>query len=304
MNIKAWIEAMRLRTLPVSVAGVITAIGYSIFYGCFMWMPSVICLAFAVLAQITSNFANEYYDYKDGMDKPGRVGPRRGVTEGDITPSAMKRAVYLTLVITCLLGLSLVYWGGWWLIIVGLLIAAGIVAYSTGPYPLSRHCLGELAVMLFFGIIPVNFTFYIQSGFFSIPVLMGSISIGLMGANVLLVNNYRDADEDAEVNKITIAVKFGRKFAASAYLINGFWAVAIMSRIWISFSLWWLTVPVLYLCAHTLAWVRMEKTYGAALNPLLGITSMLMLFYSIGFIIMAFTTEYQVLFIPHDYAIK
>lgn len=286
MNIKAWIEAMRLRTLPVSVAGVLAAIGYCILFGCFMWIPSIICLIFAILAQITSNFANEYYDYKDGMDKPGRVGPRRGVTEGDITPKAMKRAVYATLALTCATGLSLVYWGGWEMIIVGVLIAVGIVAYSTGPYPLSRHCLGELAVMLFFGVIPVNFTYYLQAGSLSALVLLGSISIGLLGANVLLVNNYRDAQEDAEVNKITLAVKFGRSFAASVYLINGYWAVVIMSNIWLAFSFWWAIVPLLYLTFHTMAWHKIERTDGPALNPMLGLTSMLMLLYCIGFLIM------------------
>ncbi len=286
MNIKAWIEAMRLRTLPVSVAGVLAAIGYSILFGCFMWLPSIICLVFAILAQITSNFANEYYDYKDGMDKPGRIGPRRGVTEGDITPKAMKCAVYATLVLTCLTGLTLVYWGGWQMIIVGILIAVGIVAYSTGPYPLSRHCLGELAVMLFFGVIPVNFTYYLQSGTFSLLVFLGSISIGLLGANVLLVNNYRDAREDAEVNKITLAVKFGRSFASSVYLINGFWAVVLMSNIWLAFSYWWVIVPIVYLTLHTMAWHKIEITDGPALNPMLGATSMLMLLYCSGFLIM------------------
>ena len=95
-TIKCWIEAMRLRTLPVSVAGVITAIGYARLHDCFRWTPAILCLAFAVLAQIASNFANEYYDFKGGLDRPGREGPRRGVTEGDITPRAMLAATYLT----------------------------------------------------------------------------------------------------------------------------------------------------------------------------------------------------------------
>lgn len=90
--IKPWIEAMRLRTLPVSIAGVITAVGFALHDRVFQWLPALLCLLFAVLAQIASNFANEYYDYRDGLDRAGREGPRRGVTEGDITPGAMKRA--------------------------------------------------------------------------------------------------------------------------------------------------------------------------------------------------------------------
>ena len=103
-----WIEAMRLRTLPVSVAGVVTALAYNLKFGNFNAVPWVICLLFAVMAQVASNFANEYFDYKEGRDKPGREGPRRGVTEGEISPGAMKRAVYITLGLACCLGLSLV----------------------------------------------------------------------------------------------------------------------------------------------------------------------------------------------------
>ena len=201
MTLKPWIEAMRLRTLPVSAAGVLTAIGYNVGDGTFKAAPAALCLIFALLAQVASNFANEYYDYRDGLDRAGRDGPRRGVTEGDITPGAMLRATYATLGMACCVGLSLLWWGGWWLLIAGIVIAIGAMAYSAGPYPLSRHGLGEVAVIIFFGVIPVNLTYYVQSGYFAWPVGIASAAIGLMGANVLLVNNYRDADDDAMMLK-------------------------------------------------------------------------------------------------------
>ncbi len=103
---------MRLRTLPVSAAGVLTAIGYNVGDGTFKAAPATLCLIFALLAQVASNFANEYYDYRDGLDRAGRDGPRRGVTEGDITPGAMLRATYATLGMACCVGLSLLWWGG------------------------------------------------------------------------------------------------------------------------------------------------------------------------------------------------
>lgn len=221
MTLKPWIEAMRLRTLPVSAAGVLTAIGYNVGDGTFKAAPAALCLIFALLAQVASNFANEYYDYRDGLDRAGRDGPRRGVTEGDITPGAMLRATYATLGMACCVGLSLLWWGGWWLLIAGIVIAIGAMAYSAGPYPLSRHGLGEVAVIIFFGVIPVNLTYYVQSGYFAWPVGIASAAIGLMGANVLLVNNYRDADDDTSVGKRTLAVIMGRGFAYSLYLING-----------------------------------------------------------------------------------
>lgn len=287
MKIGAWIEAMRLRTLPVSVAGVIAACGYSILGGSFRWLPALLCLVFAILAQISSNFANEYYDYKAGLDKPGRVGPRRGVTEGDITPRAMKCATYATLAMACAVGCSLIAWGGWWLIAVGAFIALGVLAYSTGPYPLSHHALGEVAVIFFFGIIPVNFTFYLQAGVFDLSVAVGSVAVGLLGSSILLVNNYRDKEDDESVGKRTFAVKFGRTAASTWYLLNGFLAVALMLPVWMVVPRLWLAVPALFLSFHTLLWFRMCRLRGTSLNPMLGFTAIGMLFYCLGFLIAA-----------------
>ena len=287
MKLGAWIEAMRLRTLPVSVSGVIAACGYCGLADCLHWRPAVLCLIFAVLAQISSNFANEYYDYKSGLDRPGRVGPRRGVTEGDLTPGAMKFAAFITLGLACAVGCSLILWGGWWLIAVGICIALGVLAYSTGPYPLSHHALGEVAVIFFFGVIPVNFTFYLQSGYFDVSVAVGSVAVGLMGANILLVNNYRDKEDDEEVGKRTFAVKFGRTAASTWYLLNGFLAVTVMLPVWMVVSPAWLVVPGVYVALHTFLWFRLNRLRGAALNPMLGLTAICMLFYCTGFLLAA-----------------
>lgn len=281
----AWIEAMRLRTLPVSVSGVIAALAYAIMGGTFKAAPAILCLIFAVLAQIASNFANEYYDFRAGLDAPGREGPRRGVTEGDITPHAMLVATFGTLGLACLVGLSLIYWGGWWLIAAGITIAVGVLIYSTGPYPLSHHALGELAVIAFFGIIPVNLTFYLQSGVWDMTVFFGSLSIGLMGANVLIINNYRDLEDDRSVGKTTLAVLVGRPVTSFLYLMNGWVAIALVTPVWsVIGGLGW-CVPVIYATVHTFLWFCMGSRRGARLTPLLGGTAMLMLFYAIGFII-------------------
>lgn len=206
---------MRLRTLPVSIAGVVMAAALALRAHTFKPLPVVICVLFALLAQIASNFANEYFDYRNGFDRKGRVGPRRGVTEGDITPRAMLVATIATLALAALLGCSLIYWGGWWLIAAGIAIIAGALAYSTGPYPLARKGWGEVAVVLFFGIVPVTLTYYIQAGNCPVEVWLTSIATGLLGANVLVVNNYRDIDDDRVSGKQTLAVRFGRRFAAA-----------------------------------------------------------------------------------------
>lgn len=278
---------MRLRTLPVSIAGVLMALAYAVAYHTFYIVPAVLCLLFALLAQIASNFANEYFDYRAGIDKPGRVGPRRGVTEGDITPTAMRNAMIGTLLLACLTGCSLILFGGVWLIWVGIFIALGVFAYSAGPFPLSRIGLGEIAVMLFFGIIPVNLTFYLQSGEWNLWVGLASITVGLMGANVIIVNNYRDRDEDAAVGKRTLAVRFGRNAMSGFYLTNGFIAVALMIPSWLQLPLGWLAVPACYLALHITLWWQLIRRPIEKLNPLLGMTACLMLLYTLLFLLAA-----------------
>ncbi len=278
---------MRLRTLPVSVAGVVTGTGLAILNDSFKWLPALLCLIFAILAQISSNFANEYYDFKDGLDRPGREGPRRGVTEGDITPSAMKIATFATLALACCVGLWLVLYGGWWLLLVGAVIAIGAIAYSAGPYPLSRHGLGEVAVLIFFGIIPVNLTYYVQTLEWDYAVQQAAFAIGLMAANVLIINNYRDVDDDRDVGKRTLAVIFGKEVMASIYLFNGYIAIGFMLPLWIMLPVWSWIVPLIYMGVHTMLWFKMHNRSGASLNPLLGLTAIAMLLYSFGTLIIA-----------------
>ena len=276
---KSWIEATRLRTLPVSVAGVVVACGYAAMHGGFQWLPAVLCCLFALLAQVASNFANEYYDYKNGSDKKGRAGFRRGVTEGDITPGAMKRATFGTLALACVVGCCLIPFGGWKLIPVGIVIALFALAYSAGPYPLSRIGLGDVAVLLFFGLVPVCLTFYLQTGYVTDDVVRASIAVGLMGVNVLIVNNYRDCEDDRSAGKRTTVVRFGRPVAAAAYLLFGIAAVALTFDVWAEWK--FVAAPLVYLLLHLTTWAKIRRSTGAALNPLLGATARNMLIYSL-----------------------
>ena len=281
---------MRLRTLPVSVSGVLCAFAYAAMTPAVEWLPGVLCLLFAILAQIASNFANEYYDYKSGLDKAGRVGPRRGVTEGDITPAEMKYATFGVLGIACAIGCSLIYWGGWWLIAVGLLIAVGVLAYSTGPYPLSHHGLGEIAVVFFFGIIPVNMTYYLMCGAWTWPVALASLSIGLLGANVLIINNYRDMDDDREVGKRTLCVIFGRKVVGILYLLNGLTAILLTFNTWLDLDI--LYAPIAGAVCIFQMWKNLRRKSGRQLNPLLGDTAMFMLAYTLLLFVMVLIKRY------------
>ena len=285
MKVKAWVEAMRLRTLPVSVAGVISGIACGIGNGVFRLLPALICLLFAVTAQIVSNFANEYYDFKNGFDKKGREGFRRGVTEGDLTPEAMKRATFGLLAFDCLLGLSLIIWGGWWLIAVGVAVALFAIGYSAGPYPLSHHGLGDVAVVIFFGIVPVMLTSYLTSGTWeNLPISFGiGLAIGLLAANVLIVNNYRDMEDDAEVGKHTTVVLFGRRAMHAVYLFDATAALTVISisLLETGASFLWLTGWGLIEIFYIFVWISMGKLKGKSLNNILKKTAMAVLMTSI-----------------------
>ena len=292
-QIKIWLEAIRLRTLPVSVSGVLIAVGLAKFNGAFRLVPSLLCVAFAVLAQIVSNLANEYFDFKAGTDKKGRVGPRRGVTEGDFSPATLKRAMVGTLVATCAVGLSMLAvvdpgegYANWLLLVgVGVMVAVMAFAYSAGPYPLSYHALGEVAVMAFYGLVPVIFSYYVVAGDFHPYAVIAGIAIGLMGVNVLLVNNYRDVDDDREAGKRTSVVVAGRTLAAFAYLLNGLLALSVLGvlwlRLWMEWGWWTMLPPAIYMALHLTTWHRLKQRTGAALNPILGATARNMLIFTL-----------------------
>ena len=285
-KIKIWLECFRLRTLPVSLSGVVIAIGLAVWHHHFKWVPAVLCLVFALLAQIVSNTANEYFDYLHGADKPGRVGPRRGVTEGDIKPTTLRNVTAGLLALACAVGCCLIPYGGWWLLPVGIVIALAALAYSTGPYPLSYHGLGELTVFIFFGVVPVNLTYYVMALQWNPLVILMSITTGLLAVNVLLINNYRDMEDDLEAGKRTSVVIYGRKPAAFAYLTNGYMAMALLTVLWIMIGvgrvmpMWTLAIPVIYLALHTATWYKLRHREGAALNPLLGETARNMLIFT------------------------
>lgn len=246
MSKSPWIEAMRLRTLPVSTAGVLAGCAIATAYRQFDILPAAICLVFAIAAQIVSNFANEYYDFKNGLDKKGRQGFRRGVTEGDIKPETMKKAMIWLMIADCALGCTLIYWGGFQLIGVGMLIAIAAFAYSAGPWPLSHHGLGDEMVIIFYGVVPVMLTAFLQCGGWdggemaiqygemwkmALPVSLG---IGIIGANVLTVNNVRDVNDDRTVGKHTKAVIFGATTMKIAYVAFAYIGL---------FLIWYATLP-------------------------------------------------------------
>ena len=280
--IKNWISAARPRTLPTSIAPVILATTYSWQDGKADWKVFTICMLFALAAQIASNFANDYFDYKHGSDKPNRVGPRRAVASGDIKPKTMLRATIITLLLASVLGCMLIPIGGWPLIVLGVIIILFALAYSAGPYPLSYHGLGEVTVFIFFGIVPVTATYWLQTQSLTYEVLIGAAAMGLLSSNILLVNNYRDYYTDQEDGKRTSVVILGRKFAIVTYLVNGILATAILctSFIGVAFAL-------LFMLLHLKTWRGLKITKGIALNAYIGLTARNQLLFTIIYLLVA-----------------
>lgn len=204
---------MRPRTLPAAISPVVVGSALAQHAGAFDAVAAAFCLAFALLVQIGANFANDYYDFVHGADTGERVGPRRAVAGGLVAPAAMKLAMGLTFGLALGSGLALIAWGGWWLVAVGVASILSGLAYTGGPYPLGYHGLGDLFVFVFFGLVAVCATFYVQAGSVNTGVIVAAVAIGALSTNILLVNNYRDAVTDAKAGKRTLVVRFGRRVA-------------------------------------------------------------------------------------------
>ncbi|MGC6423771.1 MAG: 1,4-dihydroxy-2-naphthoate polyprenyltransferase [Lentimonas sp.] len=231
---KTWLEATRPKTLPAAVAPVLLASAMAHAHQAFHFGAAFICLSFALLIQIGTNFANDYLDGIRGTDTEARLGPQRAVAAGLIAPDVMKRATISVLAVGFFVGLALIPFGGWWLLGIGLASVACAWLYTGGPFPLAYNGLGDVFVVLFFGLIAVGCTYYVQVGAVTFDVYLLGLGCGLLVNNILVVNNYRDIAEDRQANKCTLVVLFGRQFALYQYIASA--AVAGAVTFWLFFQ--------------------------------------------------------------------
>lgn len=271
--LKSWVEAARPKTLPASLSPVLLACVLAWCEGAFRWIPAVLCFGVALLAQIASNFANDYFDFKKGADKDDRLGPERAVAQGWISPKAMLRATFLTLGLACVCGCMLLFFAGWELIPVGVAIALCVLAYSAGPFPLAYNGLGDVCVVLFYGIIPVCFTYYVQASSFSLLSFILSISLGLLSTNILVVNNYRDYVQDKAARKRTTVVLFGRGFARAFYLVNGIVAFLLAIPLLFEAPIWLIVLFAAFFTLFITTWRELYRFEGRELNKTLAHTA-------------------------------
>ena len=215
-----WVEAARPKTLPAAVIPVLVGTALAAAHRTANYGSAAICLLFALLVQIGTNFANDYFDFVKGADTPARVGPRRAVAAGLIAPRTMLAATTLVLILAFLVGLLLVREGGWILLPIGIVSIVCAIAYTGGPFPLGYNGLGDVFVFIFFGLVAVDTTFYVQAGGLAPDVTSCAAAVGLLAANILVANNYRDVETDARAGKKTLVVRFGRKFAVWQYALS------------------------------------------------------------------------------------
>lgn len=238
----------------------------------FKWIPAILCILFAFIMQIDANFVNDYFDYFRGTDdRETRLGPERACSQGWVSIGRMKCAIVLTTALACVVGFPLVFYGGWELILVGVLCVAFCFLYTTY---FSYIGLGDVLVLVFFGLVPVCMTYYVQTLTVTLEVLLASLACGLVIDALLLVNNFRDRNTDREAGKVTLVVRIGGKAALRAYL--GVGVVACLMGGYFAFQGHWLAsvLPLAYLLLHYKTYRKMQSIWeGRALNQCLGETA-------------------------------
>lgn len=228
---KIWLSAARPQTLSAAFVPILLGASLAWNHGLFRWDTSAVALLCAFLIQIGTNFANDYYDYLKGADAVGRVGFTRATTAGLITPDSMFRATILTMALAFCFGLYLVWAGGWVILAIGLLSILFGILYTGGPFPLGYNGLGDLFVFIFFGIVAVMGTYYVNAFEWNTGAFIASLPAGALSVNILVVNNLRDVDQDRISGKRTLGVLLGEKALKMEYTLLS--ALAYLTPAWI-----------------------------------------------------------------------
>ena len=289
-KINSWLLASRPKTLLAAVVPVMVGSALAISMKKFFLPYSLVALLCSILIQIGTNFTNDLYDYLKGSDTVKRKGPRRVLASGLITLNEMKFAIILVFTLTFLLGLYLVFSVGLLILWVGILsILAGII-YTAGPYPLAYNGLGDVFVFIFFGVIGTMGTFYLHTQEISTLSFLVSIPVGALITNILVVNNFRDIDEDREANKNTLAVILGRNFSKWQFILLIVISYLISFILYFQFDFnFWIFLPLATIPVSIIL-IRMLYTLkGEALNKTLELSAKFAglygLFFAIGLIV-------------------
>lgn len=248
--VRAWMLAARLPTLPAAIVPVLVGSAVAVRAGSFRPLPFIAAMVAAVLIQVGTNLANDYFDFHKGADTAERLGPVRVTQSGLIAVNTVRTGMLVTFGLAALVGLYLVFVGGWPILVIGVLSIAAAILYTGGPWPFGYHGLGDLFVFVFFGLIAVAGTTYLHTGTFAVVALINALPVAMIVTAILVVNNLRDSDTDRAAGKHTLAVLIGKRatraeyglLVAGAYLLLPLnWLVGIDS-LWVLLP--WLTLPL------------------------------------------------------------
>ncbi|MBP2252134.1 1,4-dihydroxy-2-naphthoate octaprenyltransferase [Halarchaeum solikamskense] len=294
---RAWLMAARPHTFPAGISPVVVGVGVAYALGVFAALPALAALVGALLIQIGANFANDYYDAINGADTEEREGFTRVTQSGLIEPGSVKRAMYLAFLAATVVGCYLVSVGGLPIVVVGLASIVAAVAYTGGPFPFGYHGLGDVFVFLFFGVIAVVGTVYVQAaayapafpltpppGTLPIAAVVASVGVACISTAILVVNNLRDMETDRETGKYTLAVYIGYTWSRVEYV--ALLGVAYLVPCWfvangfgLGTLLPWLSIPLAASVARTVC----RRTDADHLDPALTRTGQALALYSVLF---------------------
>lgn len=285
-RLRLWVLAARLRTLGAAVAPVVLGTALAYKTGARAWLAALAALLGAILIQVGTNYANDYFDFVKGADTAERLGPTRVTQAGLIQPEQVFKAFLLTFALAALPGLYLVYQGGWPILVLGLLSILSGILYTGGPFALAYLGLGDLFVLIFFGLVATGGTYYVQVHSLNTGVLVAALGPGLLATAILAVNNLRDHRTDALSGKKTLAVRFGARFCQLEYLFCWLGACLLPLGLFV-FGAEKHPLSLLAMGALLPAWpaIRTVMSLDAdpALNPILGKTGQLLLLYTLLF---------------------
>lgn len=271
---QAWLLASRPKTLLAAIVPVMVGSALAMAQNKFTFIYSVLALICSILIQVGTNFTNDLYDHLKGADKELRKGPLRVLSSGLISQIEMRNAIIFVFGLTFLLGLYLVYSAGIVVLIIGIVSILAGIAYTAGPYPLAYHGLGDIFVFIFFGIIGTTGTYYLHLHEFNLISLLISIPVGALITNILVVNNYRDIEEDREAKKITLAVKFGKTFTKIQFIISIVVSYLVLLILFLEFNFsLWIFLPVITL---PFAFIQVKMLFsfeGSKLNKTLELSA-------------------------------
>jgi 1,4-dihydroxy-2-naphthoate octaprenyltransferase len=286
----SWVIASRPRTLLAAVVPVMVGSALAISQNHFTFIYSFVALLCSVFIQIGTNFTNDLYDHLKGADNNDRKGPKRALSSGLITPFEMKIAIVVVFGLAFLLGLYLVYSVDMVILVIGVLSILAGLAYTAGPYPLAYNGLGDIFVFAFFGIIGTMGTYYLHLQEFTLLTFLISLPVGALITNILVINNYRDIDEDREANKNTLVVKLGKRFARFQIIFSIIISYIILIILYTQYNFnFWIFLP---LSTIPIAYVQIKMLYtlkGTQLNKTLELSAkyaaLFGLLFSVGIIL-------------------